>query len=123
MPAYQKAQTYTDLRWGIMPTAMLIGGAIVEARARGTCAVAVADPGRLAEQVPNPEDLPGLVRSLAGQAIADLLGQRGLQAADAAQFTVVDPAVLQALHDALAPRLAQVGLELKALCIDAIECM
>ena len=123
MSAFQKGQVFKDLRWGIMPTPMLIGGSIAEARARGTCAVAVADPARLAAQVADPEVLIGFVRSSAGAAISDVLGERSAQAADKAQFTTVDPAVLQAFRGRLETRLAEAGLQLTAVTVEAIECL
>ena len=121
MAAYQTGQVFTNLLWGTMPMGMLVGGQAVEARARGTCAVAVADPALLAAQLPDPEDLPGYVRSQFARAVNDLLGERSQQAADAAQFTAINPATYQAFRDEVEPQLAACGLQLKAMRIEAIE--
>ena len=104
-----------------MPVTVLIGGEIAEARARGTCSVAVADPAQLAAQVPDPENLQAELRPQITLAFTELLGERSAQGLDTAQFTTVTLAALQSLRDRLEPRLAAMGLQLKAVSIEAIE--
>jgi membrane protease subunit (stomatin/prohibitin family) len=122
MAGYQNAQEFKDLRWGTgMPVAVLVGGQVVQARAYGTCAVVVTDPVQLAEHVPDPESLPDYVRSQATLAVTDMLGERSMHVTDLAQFTAINPATYQALRDNLEPRLAAIGLKLKAMRIEAID--
>ena len=121
MTAYQKAQAFNNLRWGCMPVTLLIGGEIAQARARGACSVAVADPAQLASLVPDSADLQAALRPQITRVVTDFLGERSAQGLDTAQFTTVTPAAVQSLHERLAPRLADMGLELKAVTIEAIE--
>jgi membrane protease subunit (stomatin/prohibitin family) len=122
MAAYQKGQAFNTLRWGTgMPVTVLVGGQVSEVRARGTYAMVVSDPAKLAEQVPNPDDLPAQVRMLAVLAVNETLGERSGQGLDAAHFTAITPELNQVFQARLAPRLSEVGLQLTQANVEAIE--
>jgi membrane protease subunit (stomatin/prohibitin family) len=122
MSAYQINQEFSDLRWGtMMPVTVMVGSDIVEVRARGTLAVIVVDPGPLAAALPDPDDLPGYLRSQVLPAITDLIGERSTQAANKAQLTAVTPETHQTLQAQLEPRFAALGLRLKSVTVEAIE--
>ena len=122
MAAYAKDQEFRNLRWGTgMPVLTQIGGEIVQARARGNCAVAVADPALLTEKVPDPENLSAQVRAQIVTAAIDALGEYGQQAETVAQFLAGGIPAGQILRAQVGPRLAALGLTLKMLSIEAIE--
>lgn len=124
MCPYQPMQTFTDLRWGtMMPVAVMVGGAFAQVRGRGSLSVCVVDPARLAQQAPDPEDLPGYLNSLVVVTFTDLTAMRSQQAASAAQLTAVTPQVIQALLDALQERFKELGLQVVQLSIDGMDCI
>ena len=122
MNAYQLAQEWNDLRWGtVMPVAVMIGSKLVQVRARGSCSLAVTDPARLEEKVPDPDNLTAYVRSLLALTITDMLGERSGEVSDVAQLTAITPQTIQALRTTLEPKLDLVGLKLKNVTIEMIE--
>ncbi|HEY5157621.1 MAG TPA: SPFH domain-containing protein [Anaerolineales bacterium] len=122
MNAYQLAQEWNDLRWGtVMPVAVMIGSKLVQVRARGSCSLAVTDPSRLEEKVPDPDNLTAYVRSLLALTITDMLGERSGEVSDVAQLTAITPQTIQALRTTLEPKLDLVGLKIKNVTIETIE--
>jgi len=122
MNAYQLAQEWNDLRWGtVMPVAVMIGSKLVQVRARGSCSLAVTDPARLEEKVPDPGNLAAYVKSLLAQTITDMLGERSGEVSDVAQLTAITPQTIQALRTTLEPKLDLVGLKIKNVTIETIE--
>jgi membrane protease subunit (stomatin/prohibitin family) len=122
MNAYQLAQEWNDLRWGtVMPVAVMIGSTFVQVRARGSFSLAVTDPRRLEEQVPDPDNLPATVKSLLAQTITDMLGERSAEVSNIAQLVTVTPQTIQALRTILEPKFNALGLQLKNVTIEAIE--
>jgi membrane protease subunit (stomatin/prohibitin family) len=122
MIPYQSAQEYNDLRWGTgMPVTVMVGSNIVEVRARGSFSAAVIEPARLAEEVPDPEDLPGCMRSLVVMTITDIIGQRSQEVSEVAQLTAITPQTIQAFQTMLESKFNAVGLKLKNATIEAVE--
>ena len=122
MNAYQLAQEWNDLRWGtVMPVAVMIGSKLVQVRARGSCSLAVTDPARLEEKVPDPGNLAAYVKSLLAQTITDMFGERSGEVSDVAQLTAIIPQTIQALRTTLEPKLDLVGLKIKNVTIETIE--
>jgi membrane protease subunit (stomatin/prohibitin family) len=122
MNAYQLAQEWNDLRWGtVMPITVMISSKLVQLRARGICSLAVTDPSRLEEQVPDPENLISYVKSLLAQAITDLIGERSSEASDAAQLIAITVPMIKLFQTNLEPKFNAVGLKLKNVSIETIE--
>lgn len=122
MNAYQLAQEWNDLRWGtVMPVAVMIGSKLVQVRARGSCSLAVTDPARLEEQVPDPDNLTAYVKSLLAQTITDMLGERSGEVSDVAQLTAITAQTIQTLQTKLELKFNLVGLKLKNVTIETIE--
>ena len=122
MNAYQSGQEWNDLRWGtVMPVTVMIASKLVEVRARGICSVAVADPARLEEKVPDPDNLPAYVKSLLAQTISDLIGERSGEVSDVAQLTAITAQTVQTFQTNLESKLNPIGLKLKNVTIEAIE--
>jgi membrane protease subunit (stomatin/prohibitin family) len=122
MIPYQSAQEYNDLFWGTtMPVTVMVGSNIVEVRARGSFSAAVSEPVRLAEEVPDPEDLPGCMRSLIVMTITDIIGQRSQEVANVAQLTTITSQTTQAFQTELESKFNAVGLKIKSVHIEAVE--
>jgi membrane protease subunit (stomatin/prohibitin family) len=122
MNAYQLSQEWNDLRWGtVMPVVVMISSKMVQVRARGSCSLAVTDPRRLEEKVPDPDNLAAYVRSLLVQTITDMLGERSGEVSDVAQLTAISAQTIQALQTKLEPQFNAVGLQLKSVTIETIE--
>ena len=122
MNVYQLAQEWTDLRWGtVMPVTVMIASKLAEVRVRGVCSVAVTDPVRLEEKVPDPENLTAYVKSLLVQTITDLIGERSGEVSDVAQLTTITTQMVQAFQANLETKFNPIGLKLKNVTIEAIE--
>lgn len=115
-------QDYNDQRWGTrMPIALMIGSAVVELRARGTYSLTVVDSQRLQTEISDPEDLPNFVGSLVTVALTDAIGQMAQKATRVTQLTQSTEPVAQALRAGLESKLNALGLQLRALKVEAIE--
>jgi len=122
MNAYQLAQEWNDLRWGtVMPVTVMIGSDLVQVRARGSCSLAVTDPSRLEEKVPDPDNLTAYVKSLLAQTITDVIGEHSGEVSDVAQLTAITAQTIQTLQTKLEPKFNAVGLQLKNVSIETIE--
>jgi membrane protease subunit (stomatin/prohibitin family) len=122
MNAYQLAQEWNDLRWGtVMPVTVMIGSKLVQVRARGICSVAVTDPARLEEKVPDPENLTAYVKSLLAQTITDMIGERSGEVSDVAQLTAITAQTIQTFQTNLESKFNPIGLQPKNVTIEAIE--
>jgi len=122
MTAYQVSQEWNDLRWGtVMPVAVMISSKLVQLRARGSCSLAVTDPSRLEEKVPDPDNLAAYVKSLLVLTITDMLGERSGEVSDIAQLTAITAQTIQTLRTKLEPKFNLVGLQLKNVTIETIE--
>jgi membrane protease subunit (stomatin/prohibitin family) len=122
MSTYQSAQEWNDVRWGtVMPVVVMLGSKVVQMRARGSCSLAVTDPLRLEEKVPDPDSLPAYVKSLLAQTITDMLGERSGEVSDVAQLVDITPQTVQAFQAKLEPKFTVVGLKIKSVTIEAIE--
>ena len=124
MNAYQLDQEWKDLRWGtVIPVAVMIGSKVIQVRARGCCSLAVTEPERLEEKVPLPDNLPAHVKALLVQSMTDMLGEQSAGASEVAQLTTVTPQTVQALQTILEPKFTALGLQIKNLSIEAVECL
>ncbi len=122
MNAYRPAQEYNDLRWGtMMPVPLMIGSRLVQVRARGICSLTVQDIQRLQAQVPDPDSLTAHVRALLASAMTDVLGELSREVADVAQLTAVTEKTTRTLQSKLEPKFSALGLQMKAVKIEAIE--
>ncbi len=122
MNAYNVGQEYNNLRWGtMMPIALSVGSQFVQVRARGTCSVMVQDVERFQQQVSNPAEAAVYVQSLMAVALSDMFGERSAAVSDIKELTTINEATVQALRSRFEPKCNEVGLQLKALSIDAIE--
>ena len=122
MNAYQLAQEWNDLRWGtVMPVTVMISSKLVQVRARGSCSVAVTDPARLEEKVPDPDNLTAYVKSLLAQTITDMIGERSGEVSEVAQLTAITPQTIQTFQTELESKFNALGLQLKNVSIEAIE--
>lgn len=122
MTAYQLSQAWNDLRWGtVMPVTVMISSKLVQLRAWGSCSLAVTDPARLEEKVPDPDNLTAYVKSLIAQSITDMLGERSGEVSDVTQLTAITAQTIQALQTTLEPKFNVVGLRLKDVTIETIE--
>ena len=122
MNVYQLAQEWTDLRWGtVMPVTVMIASKLAEVRVRGVCSVAVTDPVRLEEKVPDPEHLTAYVKSLLALTITDMIGERSGEVSDVAQLTAITTQMVQAFQANLETKFNPIGLKLKNVTIEAIE--
>jgi membrane protease subunit (stomatin/prohibitin family) len=122
MNAYQLTQEWNDLQWGtVMPVTVMVGSDIVQLRARGSCSLAVSDPLKLEQKVPDPENLVAIVKSLLAQAITDVLGQRSSEISNVGQLATITAETIQALKAQLEPKFNPIGLQLKNVDIQVIE--
>ena len=122
MNAYQLAQEWNDLRWGTgMPVTVMVASKFMEVRARGVCSVAVTDPARLEEKVPDPENLTATVKSILAQTITDSIGERSAEVSDITQLTAITAQTVQTFQTNLESKFNLIGLKLKNVTIDAIE--
>jgi membrane protease subunit (stomatin/prohibitin family) len=122
MNAYQLAKEWNDLRWGtVMPVTVMIGSKLVQVRARGICSVAVTDPARLEEKVPDPDNLTAYVKSLLAQTITDMIGERSGEVSEVAQLIAITSQTVQAFQTNLESKFNPIGLQLKNVTIEAIE--
>ena len=122
MNAYQLAQEWNDLRWGtVMAIKVMIGSKLVQLRARGICSLAVTDPSRLEEHVPDPENLISYVKSLLAQTITDLIGEQSSEVSDVALLTGVTTLTIELFQKKLESKFSAVGLKLKNVSIETIE--
>jgi membrane protease subunit (stomatin/prohibitin family) len=122
MNPYSCNQEYNDLFWGTrMPVAVMIGSDIVELRARGDYSLIVKDPQKLQEQVPDPDDLESYLGSFLSLYVVEFIGELSCAASNVTQLTVVTDQTCMALQAKLEPRLNELGLQLKAVRIEAIE--
>jgi hypothetical protein len=119
---YQPEQEYNDIHWGTgIPVVLKVGEQFVQVWARGSCSLMVRDRLQLQPRVPNPEDLPGFVRSLLASLIEETIGELGMQVSKVAQLTVVTDQMVQSFQAKIESKFAELGLKLKAISIDAIE--
>jgi membrane protease subunit (stomatin/prohibitin family) len=122
MTTYQTAQEYNDLRWGtVMPIALMIGSQFLQARARGTYSMTVSDVQLLQQQVPDPDELITQVRSLMANIITETIGELSQEVTSAAQLTTITEHTIQAFQAKIEPKFKALGLQLKAVSIEAIE--
>jgi membrane protease subunit (stomatin/prohibitin family) len=122
MTNYQPAQEYDNLRWGTgMPIPLMIGSQLAQVRARGTCSLIVMDIQQLQQQVPDLDNLTAHVRSLLASTIEETIGELGREASNIAQMTTVTEHTIQAFQMKLEPKFKELGLQLKAVSIEAIE--
>jgi membrane protease subunit (stomatin/prohibitin family) len=122
MTTYQPAQEYNDLRWGTgMPIPLMIGSQLAQVRARGTCSLMVIDIQRLQQQVPDPDDLTAHVRSLLASIMTETIGELSQEVTNVAQLTTVTEHTIRAFQVKLEPKFKELGLQLKAVSIEAIE--
>lgn len=122
MDTYQVAQEWNDLLWGVpMPVAVMVGSSFARVRAWGECSVAVTDLLRLAEQMPDPANIPAWVKSVVVSTFTDLIGERGGEVSDVAQLTAVTPEIIQMLQTKLESKFNAIGLRLKNVSIGKIE--
>ena len=122
MNLYQSGQEINEIHWGTaMPIALKVGSQFVQLRARGTCSLVVQDIQQLQQQVPDPDNLTAHVRALLASVMEETIGELGLQSANVAQLTFVTTQTVQAVQAKLEPKFEQLGLQLKAISIEAIE--
>jgi membrane protease subunit (stomatin/prohibitin family) len=94
---------------------------VARLRARGTCALTVREPTLLEKQIADPDNLPAQLNALLASTITDVLGELSSQASDLNQVTAITEQTRQALQSSLEPKCAALGLQLKAVKIEAIE--
>jgi membrane protease subunit (stomatin/prohibitin family) len=122
MKSYSNNQEYNQLFWGTrMPATVMIGSDIVEVRARGNYSLIVKDPQKLQEQVPDPDDLESYLGSFLSLYVMEFIGELSCAVSNVAQLTMVTDQTCTALRAKLEPKLNELGLELKAVRIEAIE--
>jgi hypothetical protein len=71
--------------------------------------------------VPDPDSLTAHVRALLASAMTDVLGELSREVADVAQLTAVTEKTTRALQAKLEPKFNALGLQMKAVKIEAIE--
>ena len=122
MIPYQPAQEYNNLRWGTgMPIALKVGSQFVQVRVRGTYSLLVRDIQQLQQHVSDPDALTAYVRSLLASAMEEMIGELGLHAANIAQLTTITEQTVQTFKESLEPKFKELGLQLLAVSIEAIE--
>ena len=121
MTNYQTGQEYNDLRWWIMPVAVMAGGTIVEVRARGVFSVSVTDPVRATEVEADPDSLPRYLQSLVSAAANDWIGERSASAASVAELTTITPRASSDLQARVETRLSELGIQVNRLTVEAVE--
>jgi membrane protease subunit (stomatin/prohibitin family) len=122
MTAYQIAQEYSNLRWGTMlPVAVMLGGKVVEVRARGSFSVTVGDPDRLAQEISDPQALAGCLRPYMTNIASLWIGERAGQVASPAELSAITPQLVQGFRSEVEDMLTGMGLRLTDLSIEAIE--
>ncbi len=122
MSVYQVSETFDDINWGTrMPVMAMIASSIVQIRARGVFSVMVNDPAKLAAQVPEADDLPFYLQSLAASAMTDLIGMQGHKLSSVEQLTSIPQFFEQELENILTEKLHAIGMQLNRVHIEAIE--
>lgn len=122
MSAYKADQEWNDLFWGTgTPVSVMIGSDFAQVRARGKLSFVVTDPARLEAQVPDADQVAGLVKSILVAALTDLIGEQSGELSDIEQLTASAPQIIQALQTKLESKFKEAGLQLKGLSIEAIE--
>jgi membrane protease subunit (stomatin/prohibitin family) len=122
MSADEIDREWNDMFWGTsMPVSVMIGSDFAQVQARGKLSFVVTDPGRLEAQVTDADQVTGLVKSILVSALTDIIGEQSSQLSDIEQLTASAPQILQALQAKLELKFKEVGLQFKALSIEAIE--
>jgi len=122
MSPEQPAQEYNHVRWGtMMPATVKVGSKIVQLRARGEFSAAVNDRTRLTAQVPDLENLEAYLKNLVVSTVLDLIAILSQQASSVDQLKAVSTGAAQTLQEMLTPKFQAVGLQLKAVVIEAVE--
>ncbi|MBI5290749.1 MAG: SPFH domain-containing protein [Chloroflexi bacterium] len=87
---------------------------------RRTFDIALAWGGKHPLDVP-PDSLTAHVRALLASAMTDVLGELSREVADVAQLTAMTEQITKALQSKLEPKFSALGLQMKAVNIEAIE--
>ena len=124
METYTKGQEFNNIRWGtMMPIAVMVGGVILEVRARGTVSVTVEDPIKIQAQIEDPEDFTSEMRSYFSACINDAIGELSQSAVSTEQFLSISETTKNMFVSAFDHKLAEMGLKVKGLVVEAIEKM
>jgi membrane protease subunit (stomatin/prohibitin family) len=122
MSPYETDQEWNDLFWGTgMPVSIMIGSDFAQVRARGKLSFVVTDPTRLQAQVPDADQVAGLVKSILVSTLTDVIGEQSAEISDIAQLKASAPQIIQALQTKLESKFKEAGLQLKGLSMEAIE--
>ncbi len=122
MTTYTTHQTLNDIRWWTgMPLTLKVGGQIVQVRARGTVALTVTAADKLSAQIPNPDDLSSTLTPHLNLAAIDAVGELSHSAANLAQLTTLTPASRDIFKANMASKLAEFGVQVDHVTIEAIE--
>ena len=122
MSVYKASETVDNLNWGTrMPVMAMIASSIVQIRARGVFSVMINDPDKLAAEVPDAEELPFYLQSLAASAMTDLIGMQGHKLSSVEELTSTPQIFEQEFKNILVEKLQPLGLQLKDATIEAIE--
>jgi membrane protease subunit (stomatin/prohibitin family) len=121
MSDYSINQEFTDWRWGIMPTALMVGAKIIEVRARGSYSFSVKNVQELEVQMPELDDLKSYLNAIMSLTVTEVIGELGAADSDIGQLTAVTAQAEQALQAKLEPKFSGLGLQLTAVRVEAIE--
>ncbi len=122
MTPYEKNQELSDIRWWTgMPTALMVGSEIIQVRARGIATLAIVDADKAATVISDPGDLESSLRPLIAASIIEALGELGQTVAAVTQLTTINATTINFFTAKLDNRLADAGLQVKQLEVEAIE--
>ena len=122
MGAYLMNQEFNNLRWGtMMPIMVMVNSEVLQLRARGSYSLAVTDPKKLEEHIPEPDGVGNWVSSQVVVILSDIIGEAALNASSPEQLLGGSKTVEKSLKSNLDVEMLTLGLRLKTFSLEALE--
>jgi len=122
MATCAKDQEFNNIRWGtMMPIPVMVGGEILEVRARGNISIIVEEPTKIQTQIDNPEDFEAGMRSYFSACVNEAIGELSQSALNIEQFLSISENTKNLFKSKFDYKLSEIGLKVKSLVIEAIE--
>jgi hypothetical protein len=121
MGIYSLNQEFNDWHWETLPAALKLSSQTVKARARGSCSFSVKNVNELEVQMPELDDLKSYLSAMMSLGVNEMLGELGGTVPDLGQLNTAAGQATQAIQAKLEPSFSEVGLQLTAIHVEAIE--
>jgi len=122
MSSYNTDQTFQELSWATaLPVVVFIDSNLERFKARGIFSVLVTEPELLAENIPDPQELPVHLGNLLASLVPDVLREVGASVYTVDEMKASGADISADLGAKVEYHLASLGLNLAGLEVHSVE--